>query len=289
MSIDVLQNQIRKLKNPSMVAFCLDASQVPADMLKEVGLTVAYGCYVRKLLTALKGIVPAVRFGMGSFALHGEDGITTLRELLSFSKEHGFYVLLDAPEINTPQSAALAADVFFGPDSRWQFDGIAIACYIGTDGIKPFVDALKGNDKDIFVIHRTGNKSATELQDLLAGSRLAYMAAADLTKRPADGYIGRCGYSRIAGVGPATSADALRTLRNKYPAVFLLIDGYDYPGANAKNCALAFDKLGHGAVACADTGITGAWKLESGVTPEEAAVQAAERMKKNLTRYVSVL
>ncbi len=289
MSVDMLQNQIRKLKNPSMVAFYLDVSQVPPVMMEETTFLQAYNRYGKELLAALKGVVPAVRFGMGSFAIHGELGIVVLKELLAFAKELGFYVLLDAPEINTPQSAALAANAFFGQDSHWQFDGIAIACYIGTDGIKPFVEALKGNEKDLFVIHRTGNKSATELQELLAGSRLAYMAAADLTKRPADSYIGRCGYSRIAGVGPATSADALRTLRNKYPAVFLLIDGYDYPGANAKNCALAFDKLGHGAIACASAEITGAWKQESGLTPVEAAVQAAERMKKNLTRYISVL
>ncbi len=289
MSIDVLQNQIRKLKNPSMVAFYLDDSQVPPAMLEDTPLPQAYGRYAKELLSVLKGIVPAVRFGMGSFALHGEQGIAMLKELLALAKELGFYVLMDAPELNTPQSAVLAASAFFGADAQWQFDGIAITCYIGTDAIKPFVDALKTNDKDLFVIHRTGNKSATELQDLLAGSRLAYMAAADLIKRPADGYIGRCGYSRIAGVGPATSADALRTLRNKYPAVFLLIDGYDYPGANAKNCSLAFDKLGHGAVACADTEITSAWKEEAGALPADAAVQAAERMKKNLTRYVSVL
>ena len=89
----------------------------------------------------------------------------------------------------------------------------------------------------------------------------------------------------------ASSAESLRNLRTKYPKLFLLVDGYDYPNANAKNCANAFDKFGHGAVVCGGMGITCAWKeAESG---EEAyldhAKAAADRMKKNLTRYVTVL
>jgi hypothetical protein len=73
--------------------------------------------------------------------------------------------------------------------------------------------------------------------------------------------------------------------------LFLLVDGYDLPNANAKNCNLAFDKLGHGAVVCAGTGITAAWNDETndGVDYVVRAVEAAERMKKNLLRYTTVL
>ncbi|MEE1329401.1 MAG: hypothetical protein UHS47_12765, partial [Oscillospiraceae bacterium] len=77
----------------------------------------------------------------------------------------------------------------------------------------------------------------------------------------------------------------------KYPKLFFLMDGYDYPNANAKNCSFGFDKFGHGAAACAGTSICNAWKeAESdGSDYLTHAQSAAERMKKNLTRYVSVL
>ena len=72
--------------------------------------------------------------------------------------------------------------------------------------------------------------------------------------------------------------------------MFLLLDGYDYPNANAKNCSFAFDKLGHGAAACAGVSVTAAWMEEdSENTYVTLAVEAAERMKKNLTRYVTIL
>lgn len=88
----------------------------------------------------------------------------------------------------------------------------------------------------------------------------------------------------------ASSADSLRTLRTKYKYIFLLLDGFDYPNANAKNCSFAFDALGHGAMACAGLSVTAAWMDND--SPSEyviAAVNAAERAKKNLNRYVTIL
>ena len=286
MSVDKLQNGIRKLKNPSMVAFFFDKSQIPPAYLEAAPNAVtAYGVYAKELLVALKGIVPAVRFGFGSFAVAGVDGLKELAELLSFAKEQGFYVLLDAPEVNMFGQAKLTADMLL---ENWAFDGLTVGCYLGSDVVKPYAETIKNTDKDLFVLFRTGNKSASELQDLLSGSRLLYMAAADMAIRLGDGMIDKCGYSRLAGVGPATSSDGLRNLRVKYPTMFLLIDGYDYPGANAKNCSMGFDRLGHGAVACAGSSIVAAWAEGDGDAVTLAA-EAAERMKKNLSRYVTIL
>ena len=138
---------------------------------------------------------------------------------------------------------------------------------------------------------RTANKSAAELQDLLTGSRLVHMAAADIANRLGEPLVGRSGYSQIAGIGPASVADVLKKLRTRYKSLFLLVDGYDYANANAKNCSFAFDALGHGAIVCAGSGITAAWNGDEtdGTEYVSCAVQAAERMKKNLTRYVTIL
>ena len=89
----------------------------------------------------------------------------------------------------------------------------------------------------------------------------------------------------------ASSAESLRSLRAKYPRLFFLLDGFDYPNANAKNCSFAFDNLGHGAAACVGLSITAAWK-EDGAEGEgylEAACLAVERLKKNIQRYITIL
>ena len=292
MSIDKLQERIRKVKNPSMVEFSLNLDRIPMHLLNEEQSEVmAYDRFCRELLDGLKGIVPAVRFSMGKFSLLGPDGMFLLSRMLNYAKAQEYYVLLDAPECLSKQAAELCVKQLFSENSLWKFDGLVVSVYAGSDVLKPYVSAVKSSDKDLFVVLRTANKSAAELQDLLTGSRLVHMAAADIIYRQCEPLVGRSGYSQIAAIGPASVADVLKKLRARYQRLFLLLDGYDYPNANAKNCSYAFDKLGHGAIACAGDGVTCAWDPDSsdGTDYVEQAVEAAERMKKNLLRYITVL
>ena len=285
MSVDKLQNKIRKLKNPSMVMFSLDSSVIPSAYRTTDNEISNYLCYANALLAAMKDTVPAVRFDFGTFAVTGTEGLAALAELLNEASVLGYYVLLDIPAMHTPNGAVIAAEQIA---KNWKFDGLLLNAYIGSDGVKPFAEHLTTSEADLFLLLRTANKTASEIQDLLTGTRLVYTVVADMAKRLGEDLLARCGYSRIAGVGPATSADTLQQLRAKYPAMFLLIDGYDYSGANAKNCSMAFDKFGHGAIACTGDSVVGAWREENG-DPVELAVLAAEKMKKNLTRYVDIL
>jgi orotidine-5'-phosphate decarboxylase len=291
MSIDVLQEKIRKLKNPSMIDFAANAEHIPAHLLEqEHSVTAAYGRFCRELMQALKDTVPAVRFSFTAFALLGNEGQTLLADLLREAHELGYYVVLDGPETNTPWAAQRAA-ALFSDVSPYYCDGMIISPYIGSDGIKPFLPYCKENQKDLFLIVRTPNRTAAELQDLLSGSRLVHMAAADIVNRHAEPILGRCGYSRVAALTSAGSADSLRNLRAKYNRVFLLVDGLDYPSGNAKNCSYAFDRFGHGAVICAGPSVTAAWITNEtdGQDYTQQALAAAERMKKNILRYIAVL
>ena len=250
-----------------------------------------YGAFCRELLTGLKGIVPAVRVSFASFALLGAEGMAELTETLKTASELGFYVAMDAPEILSPAAAKMTAEGIWGEGSAFPCDGLVISGYPGSDVIKPFLLSCKEGKKDIFVVTRTANKSAPELQDLLAGSRLVHTVAADHVNRYGSETAGKFGYTRVGILAAASSAESLRTLRAKYPKLFLLLDGYDYPNSNAKNCSFAFDKFGHGAVACCGASITAAWKQaeSDGSDFVEHAAAAADRMKKNLTRYVTIL
>ena len=292
MSMDVLQEKIRKTKNPSVLEISLAASELPGYLLEEEGSAgKAYARFCQELLEHLKGTVPAVRLSFTSFALLGHDGLYQLSQTLQKAVELGYYVIMDAPELMSPAAAANTAAVIFGDDSLYPCDALVISGYLGSDVIKPFLPYCKKGKKDLFVVTRTANKSAPELQDLLAGSRIVHMAAADHVNRYGGDSAGKFGYTQVGILAAASSSGSLRSLRMKYPKLFLLLDGYDYPNANAKNCSNAFDKFGHGAAACGGSGITCAWKdTESdGHDYLDHAKAAAERMKKNLTRYVTIL
>ena len=191
----------------------------------------------------------------------------------------------------SPMMARAVAESFWGKDAQYPCDGLIVGAYPGSDVIKPFLHYVTDGKKDLFAVVRTSNKSAPELQDLLTGSRLVHVAAADQINRFGADNTGKSGYARVAVVAGANAPESLRTLRSKYPRLFLMIDDMDYSGCNAKNCSYAFDKFGHGAVVCAGPSLTMAWKQaeSDGTDYLQQALAAAERMKKNLTRYINIL
>lgn len=286
MSVDILQEKIRKMKNPSVLELALPLSDLPPQFARTAD---GYTDFCCELLEALQGVVPAVRVSFAAFALM--EGLDGLKRVLSAARELGWYILLDAPEIASAMMAQIVADTLLGDISAFSCDGLVISGYAGSDLIKPFLPYCKKQKKDIFVITRTANKSAPELQDLLCGTRLVHEAAADHVNRYIAGTEGKCGYAGVGILASASSAGSLRTLRAKYNRLFFLLDGLDYPNANAKNCSFAFDKFGHGAAACVGSSVLCAWKQaeSDGSDYLEHAMAAVERTKKNLTRYVTIL
>lgn len=289
MSVDVLQEKIRKTKNPSILMVEAFSEWIPAEILQDADTVLAaLECFYSQLFSALKGCLPGVRFGFGSFALLGGSGIDAMYRLMACAKELGFYVIMDAPEMLSTWEAENALNIW-QKESKPLFDGLVVSGYLGSDIYKTLLPLCRMG-KALFPVVRTANKSAAEIQDLLTGARLVHTASADVINRSAGAFVGKCGYSQIGALAAASSADSLRSLRSKYSQLFFLLDGYDYPNANAKYCSFAFDKLGHGAAACAGSSIASAWKESSGDVPwQQAAVMAADRIRKNLTRYVTVL
>ena len=88
MSVDALQEKIRKTKNPCVL--CLDAAGdcVPPQF---DGLC----AYYEALLRRLKGVIPGVRVSFGSFALLGGEGLRLLARITELAAELGYYVILD--------------------------------------------------------------------------------------------------------------------------------------------------------------------------------------------------
>lgn len=292
MSIDKLQERIRKLKNPSVIDLSMTQEQIPQAIFDQEGyFPPAYERACKLLLDALKDIVPAVRFSLNHAVVYGPDGLVALSELLRYARELGYYVILDAPAALGVQDASHCAQMLLGDSTTLKFNALAISSYIGADGIRPYADMLSGKDCGLFVAIRTSNRSAQDLQDLLTGSRLVHQAAADLVNRFCQNYTGSSGYAAVAGIAAANAAESIRFLRTKYKYMFLMVDGYDAVNANAKNCANAFDSLGHGAVVCAGSSVTAAWQNDQWTQDDyaEAAVEAVRRMKKNLCRYVTIL
>lgn len=287
MSVDILQEKIRKTKCPIIVDLSVDVLQIPESVRRENTAPKAYYAFCSALLEGLKDVVPGVRFDFNQCAMLG--ALDELSELLDLAKRNGFYVLMDAPSILTPAQAERAAKLL---DDHYGFacDGLIANPYIGSDAMKPFLRYCQ-DGKSVFFAVRSANKSAAELQDMMTGSRLVHVAAADHVKRLGETLIGKCGYSHMGVLTAATNANAVSGLRAKFNRMFLLVDGLDYPGGNGKNCSLGFDRFGHGCAISVGPAITTAWMADGCQEADfaELAVQAAERIRNNMSRYVTIL
>ena len=93
-------------------------------------------------------------------------------------------------------------------------DGVLMTGYLGSDSVKPFTQYCK-DGKNVFIIARSSNKSAREVQDLLSGDRVVYQVMADLAMRWSLDQFGKNGYSEI---GIAAAAKNMIACSSSSPA-----------------------------------------------------------------------
>ena len=170
-------------------------------------------------------------------------------------------------------------------------DCVTLNGYMGSDSIKPFLEAAKGEDKCVFVLVKTSNPGSGELQDIVAGDRLVYTVMGDLIQRWGQGTEGRYGFQALGAVVGATHPSVLKELRRRLDRVFFLVPGYGAQGGTAADVRYAFDELGRGAIVNASRSIMCAWQKtgRDGADYQEAARAAAEKMRDEIKQYVTIL
>lgn len=307
MSIDILQEKIRKLKNPSVVGLCPTEQVVPPHLLEKAfgergetleGMAGAYETFCLSLLDGLAGLVPGIKVQSACFLALGAPGLAAMQRVLGYAKEKDFYVILDDMRGDAGDAAESYARSVFGAvpvgksmETPYTVDGVTRNAYLGYDSVRPFLPYCRDGGKSLFLLVKSPNRSSMEVQDLLTGGRVVHTAVADLVSRWGVGLYGKNGYSQVAAVVSAAHPEILRSLRTKYDRMFFLVSGYGTQGGMAKGAAGAFDRLGRGAAVCASRSITGAWKKagSDGRDYVERAVAAAEKMKKDIARYTTVM
>ena len=288
-SVDTLQGKIRKKKNPTVVAMDLKEELLPAACLEAAGgdVAAAYIAFGTKVLEALAPVVPAVKFNTAYYDALGAAGVTALETLCRRAAELGLYVMIETNRCDLEAAAELQAKRYFG--SGLPVDAVCISAFTGSDGVRPYLSYCRDGEKSVFLLARTGNKSAREVQDLLSGDRVVHTVMMDLAMRWSTDLFEKSGYSRIGVLFGAADVHSLQTLRQRYDRLFFLVPGYGVQCLPARDLRNAFDKFGHGAVVEAAGGILDAWKKGDGSDFAERAAAAAEKMRDDLARHVTVI
>lgn len=304
--MEKLIQRILELKNPTVVGLDPKLDYLPSHIKQQAfskygktlqGAANAYLEFNKAIIDAVCDIVPAVKPQCAYYELLGWQGMKCLAETIAYAKQKGMYVITDGKrnDIGSTMQAYAAAHLgkveIEGTDFV-PFGGNALTVngYLGTDGIKPLLDLIGGqDDKGIFVLAKTSNPSSGELQDKQIGEKCVYQVMGEMCEQWGQESRGSHGYSQVGAVVGATYPEQLAELREKLPHTFFLVPGYGAQGGGAKDVAGAFDKNGLGAAVNSSRAILTAWKKD-GWTKEtftQAARAEAIRMRDDITSEIA--
>ena len=288
---DKLIEKIDKTGNPTVAGLDTRIEYLP-EAMRAVAKTgedvskalVEYNC---KLIDSLKDIVPAVKIQSAYYEMYAHYGIYALYTTAAYAMSQGMMVMADVKRNDIGSTAEAYAAAYLG--ATW-FDYVTVNPYLGYDGIKPFTDKCRENNKGIFVLARTSNPSSAQLQLLKTESgELLYERVGDLIAEWGADQIGEHGYSSVGAVVGATHPDEARALRKRCKTVFFLVPGYGAQGGKGKDAAASFDENGGGAIVNNSRGIIAAHMNDKykGMSYFAAARAAAEDMRDDLRKALN--
>ena len=313
--MDRLIEAIEDKQNPSVVGLdpteALVPKQIVASFAEEIAeqvedpteapaaqLSVAFFEFNRAIIDAVADIVPAVKPQIAMYEALGPAGIDAYSMTCEYAKQQGLYVLGDVKRGDIGSTAAAYAEGWLSGApiegqvfKSFDADCVTLNGYMGSDSIKPFLEAAKGEDKCAFVLVKTSNPGSGELQDLkIADGRTIYEAMGELNESIAAGTQGKYGFTMAGAVTGATYPEQIQDLRARLPHTFFLVPGYGAQGGTAEDVKYAFNEKGHGAIVNSSRGIMCAWKKTGGDGHDfqEAARNAAIAMKEDIARFVTI-
>ncbi len=288
--IDVLIEKIKAKQNPTVAGLDPKLDYLPQEMIdkafKEYGANFEGAAnaifeFNKELIDALYDIVPAVKPQSAYYEMYGIEGIKCLKKTMNYAREKGMYVLLDGKRGDIGATSEAYANAYLGKTEiggealpAFDADCLTVNPYLGSDGILPFVKKCEEDNKGIFVLVKTSNKSSGELQDLKIDGKNIYEYVADLVKEWGSTTIGVNGYSNVGAVVGATYPEQAEKLRKQLPHTYFLVPGYGAQGGGAKDVAPCFNDDGMGAIVNASRSIMCAYKKNGGTVGEAARAEA---------------
>jgi orotidine-5'-phosphate decarboxylase len=190
-----------------------------------------------RVITAAGPACVAVKPQLAWFERLGAAGWDALERVATLAAEQGLLVIADAKRGDVDVTSRAYAQALV----RAPFDAVTLNPMLGTDAVTPFLETARATGRGLFVLVRTSNPGAAELQDLvLADGTRWHEAVARLVAVWGTGGIGPSGISDVGAVVGATAPQHLAALRALMPAQAFLIPGVGAQGGRPEDLGGAF-------------------------------------------------
>lgn len=217
----------------------------------------------KDIIDCIADKVPVVKPQMAFYEQYGVFGIVAFEQTVKYAKEKGLIVIEDGKRNDIGNTATAYANAHLGKvkllskeESAFDVDWLTVSPFLGWDGVQPFIDACLEYSKGIFILVRTSNNSAREIQDCCnpKGDTLSLQLAKTIYEFT-EKYYSQSVYSPIGAVVGATYPKEALVLRKLMPKSIFLVPGYGVQGGAAKDVVNCFNEDGLGAVVSASRSI----------------------------------
>lgn len=247
---------------------------------------IAVAAHCRALIDAAGPACVAVKPQLARFEVLGAHGWSALAGTIAHAREAGLLVIADAKRGDIDVSASAyanalmgAIDTPFGSVPGLGFDMATINPLLGRDAVEPCVAVARDAGAGLFVLVRTSNPGAADIQDLrLAEGGAVWERIAAIVEELGRDNVGESGLSDIGAVVGATAPEHLERARELMPSAVFLLPGVGAQGGRVEDLAPAFAPGRAGGLVSASRSIANA-HLGTGEEPAKAARAEAERLR----------
>jgi orotidine-5'-phosphate decarboxylase len=239
--------------------------------------------HCRAAIVAAGPACVAVKPQLACFERLGAPGWEALEQVVAIAHDHGLLVLADGKRGDVPVTARAYAQALvgetpgpFGPVAGLGADAFTANPLLGRDALEPLIEAAARAGAGCFVLVRTSNPGAAEIQD--EGDPPLFERLARLVDELGREQLGDCGLSALGAVTGATRPEHLGRLRELMPHTVFLLPGVGAQGGRVEELAPAFAPHPAAGLVTASRSIVNA-HAERGGEPAAAAAEAAEELR----------
>lgn len=262
MIIDKLYNSVKE-KGHVCLGLDTDLSYIPEGFLnKYENIEDAIFNFNKKIIDETLDVVSCYKVQIAYYEAYGIAGLEAYKRTLKYLKNENAISIADIKRGDIAKTAEMYAKAHFTGD--FESDIITLNPYMGMDSIEPYVPYIENNEKGAFVLLRTSNKGAEDIEyiETSKGKRV-YDEVGEKIYSIGEKLKGTCGYFSIGAVVGCTHVDEGIKIRNNFKNMFFLIPGYGAQGGTAKDVSL-YLKDGNGGVVNSSRGILLAYKKKEG-------------------------
>ena len=275
--INKLIAKIQKTKAPIVVGLDPMLSYIPEHIQKKAfeeygetleGAAEAIWQFNKEIVDKTYDLIPAVKPQIAMYEQFGIEGLKAYKKTIDYCKSKDLVVIGDIKRGDIGSTSAAYAvghlgKIQVGSKCYVPFDEdfATVNPYLGSDGVKPFIEVCQEEGKGIFVLVKTSNPSSGEFQDQLVDGRPLYELVGEKVAQWGEEHMG-CSYSYVGAVVGATYPEMGAVLRKLMPKTFILVPGYGAQGGQGKDLVNFFNEDGLGAIVNSSRGIIAAYKQE---------------------------